>query len=404
MYARRRPENAMSGIIDLRSKRAKSRHYSAKGKMGRSNSGATRRCTISIMTSPRIREAVFDDYDQLDALERRFGLKSKPFEEWRHLWTGNPLYRHIEGWPIGWVIEDENRRIAGHVGNIPLLYEFQGREIVAASARAWVAEDRYRVYSTFLLDNFFSQGCVGVYLNTTVNGHAADAFGTFGSLRVPVGEWGSAGFWVVDHRGFAECAMRLKVGALANVLAPPISVALRLWDNGGALGHDEGETVRPCAAFDARFDNFWTALRSYRSRKLLAVRNCAMLNWHFHAALARNEAWIATVEDVSGIRAYAVFIRRDMPEIGLKRVRLADFQALEGGEALLDALLGWAYRRCRDEGVHVLEIMGEGKRAPFHRKLPAWCYFYQAADQELREALKNPKAWMPSAFDGDASL
>lgn len=356
------------------------------------------------MISPRIREASFDDYDQINELERRFDLRSKPFEEWQYLWTGNPVYRSIGHWPIGWVIEDENRQIAGYMGNLPQLYEFQSKTILTASARAWVVDAPYRVYSTFLLDKFFHQESVGVYLNTTVNGHAADAFSTFGSLRVPVGKWDSARFWIVDHRGFADCALRLKTGPLARVLGVPFSAALRLWDGGCALGRDDGEAVRQCTSFDARFENFWTALRSYRSRQLLAVRNCTTLNWHFHAALLKKEAWITTVEGASGIRAYAVFIRRDVPEIGLKRARLADFQALEGGESLLDALLGWAYRRCRDEGIHVLEIVGDGQRAPFRRKLPAWCYFYQSPDQELREALKDPSAWMPSAFDGDASL
>jgi len=42
---------------------------------------------------PKLREARFRDYDQIAGLESRFGLTIKPYEEWVHLWQGNPLYR-----------------------------------------------------------------------------------------------------------------------------------------------------------------------------------------------------------------------------------------------------------------------------------------------------------------------
>ncbi len=35
---------------------------------------------------PKLREARFEDYDQIAGLESRFGLTAKPYEEWVHLW------------------------------------------------------------------------------------------------------------------------------------------------------------------------------------------------------------------------------------------------------------------------------------------------------------------------------
>src|SRR5207247_573505 len=84
----------------------------------------------------KLREASFGDYEQIALLESRFGLgtlESKSYERWVHLWKGNPLYQELEpGWIIGWVLEDENRKIVGSVTNIPLSYELQGRRILAA--------------------------------------------------------------------------------------------------------------------------------------------------------------------------------------------------------------------------------------------------------------------------------
>src|SRR5260370_19382620 len=77
---------------------------------------------------PKLREARFEDYDQIAGLESRFGLAVKPYEEWVHLWQGNRLYRALEtAWPIGWVPEDEAGKIASSMGTLPFLYGLDGR-------------------------------------------------------------------------------------------------------------------------------------------------------------------------------------------------------------------------------------------------------------------------------------
>src|SRR5438094_10344954 len=85
----------------------------------------------------KLRAASFKDYQQIALLESRYGLgtlRSKSYERWVHLWQGNPPYRELQaGWSIGWVLEDGNGQIVGSMANIPLLYELQGRRIVAAS-------------------------------------------------------------------------------------------------------------------------------------------------------------------------------------------------------------------------------------------------------------------------------
>src|SRR5207248_4247565 len=74
-----------------------------------------------------LRQACFDDYEQIAALEARNGLQPKTHEEWRHLWRNNPAYR--DGWPIGWVLENQMGDLVGSLGNIPLLCEFQGKTL-----------------------------------------------------------------------------------------------------------------------------------------------------------------------------------------------------------------------------------------------------------------------------------
>jgi len=84
---------------------------------------------------PKNREATLADHHQIAALESRFGLAAKSCEEWTHLHLSNPLHLGRNGgWPIGWVIEDEDQQIVGSMGNIPRSYEFEGRKILAVAA------------------------------------------------------------------------------------------------------------------------------------------------------------------------------------------------------------------------------------------------------------------------------
>ena len=69
----------------------------------------------------RLREASFGDYEQIAALESRYGLAVGSPERWRHIWLANPEYRDLQGcWTIGWVFVDEKGQIVASIGNIPL--------------------------------------------------------------------------------------------------------------------------------------------------------------------------------------------------------------------------------------------------------------------------------------------
>src|SRR6266516_5420919 len=142
-------------------------------------------------TQPRrgakLREARFEDYEQIARLESRFGLTAKPYNEWVHLWQGNPLYRELKtDWPIGWVLEDQDGKIVGSVGNIPFLYELDGRRILVASGFSWVADAEYRSASLLLMDSLIRQTYRWLYLNTMVNKNAVGAVNTLGCTRMPV--------------------------------------------------------------------------------------------------------------------------------------------------------------------------------------------------------------------------
>ncbi len=364
------------------------------------------------------RVARFEDYPKISALQRQYGLVPKAYEEWTHLWVNNPVYQRIHDWPIGWVLENENHEIVGYIGNVPLSYELGARQIVTTTSHALVVDMQYRAHSVPLLSHFFNQKRVDLFLDTTVNANAGKAHELFRARRVPAGAWDQSSFWITGYEGFLAAAFAVKGRGYLRPLAYPLSMALRLKEA-------PWEKTKPCQpklsgieivirkTFDDQFDSFWDRLRCDSHGVLLATRSRQMLGWHFHHALAQDRAWIVTVNKGGGsIAAYAVFYREDKPAMGLRRLRLVDFQALHGHNELLQVLLCWALKQCSSQGIHMLEAIGfrpEKQRiidglSPHKRKLSSWLYFYKTHRRDLGQMLENSKAWDPCCFDGDASL
>lgn len=362
---------------------------------------------------PRIRETAFGDYAGIAALHARNGLATRPQDDWIALWRGNPAYSGQEGrWPIGWVLEAGDSRIVGSIGNIPLAYHFRGRELRAGAACSWAVDPGYRNCSMLMLERLTRQPGADFLISTTVSAAAEPAFGVFQWSRVPAGTWRESAFWITNYRGFLKSALTVKSVPLAGPLSYAISPLLFCRDrvmsafsrSNGSLGE-----IEPCAGFDLRFDAFWDELKHENPDALMAVRARESLAWHFRYSLSRERAWIVTLSRSTRLAAYAVFDRFDSVTWGVSRIRLVDFAALRGFESALGAMVRFMTARCRREGIDMLEYTGGWPQrlhasAPYRRVLPSWMYYYRASGDALREALKDPRVWAPSSFDGDACL
>ncbi len=364
-----------------------------------------------------IRPANFADHAQISALGARYALTSKSYEEWAHLWLGNPAYLGLENWTIGWVLENNAGEIVGHIANIPSKFEFNGRSLLAASGSGLVVDERYRSYAMPLFSQFVNQSFPDVIINNSVNAQGLTLHNLFHFERVPAGAWNSSDFWITQYLGFADKLVESKNWPKS--LSFVVAAGLRLKDafqRYPRIPLSQGMRLDILQSFDSRFDDFWRELRSVSPSVLKADRSRDTLNWHFEYPLARGAAWIVAVSTGSRILAYAVFLRQDNPEVELKRVRLVDFQTLDGNFGHLPAILDLALRKCRSEKIHMLEAIGfspEKRRvisrlAPHQRKLPCWLYFYKTKTNNegiaLRQQLTNSAAWDPSPFDGDGSL
>jgi hypothetical protein len=362
---------------------------------------------------PTVREAAFDDYQQIAALQARNGLSPRPRREWTALWQGNPAYeRDRYRWPIGWVLESQPGRIVGSIANLPSAYLWKGELIRAATECDWAVDPEYRPFSLLLMQRITNQPNVDLLLTTTVGAAAEPSYAAFQWSRVPAGRWDRAAFWITGRRGFLRSALAKRRTPLAGLAIYPMALALSCRDGLSRFGARRKSRLRieRKPEFDYSFDVFWEALKHRKQDVLLAVRSAAALRWHFQGF--GPSAWIVTASQGERVIAYAVFARRDNPEIGLTRLRLADFQALESTEEALNGILDWVIQRCRLEGIHMLEDLGcvlEGlgiprAKAPYRRDLASWAYYYRAQRSDLRDALKDYSVWDASSMDGDAIL
>jgi hypothetical protein len=366
-------------------------------------------------SGPRLRPTSFADHEQINALGARFGLTGKSYEDWSHLWMANPAYREVaDRWDIGWVLEEESGRIVASVGNIPVFYELDGRRLLAAASHAWVAGPEYRSASLLLLDHLINQTGVDFFVTTTNSESSTPCVAAL-AAPVPLGDWQRLSFRIAHHRRFARAALTAKGVRAGGLLVLPVAAALWTRERFAALprsGAVRDVTTELIDDFDERFDGFWADLARTNPNRLLAVRDAATLRWHYTALRRAGQLRVLTATRRGSLRGYCVLRPHRHPEYGINALRLLDYQSLDTEVDLLPVLLDEALRRCRAEGLEVLEHLGHGiprwqvfdRFAP-HSARKTYCpFFYHVSDPSLRARLARPEVWDPSEYDGDATL
>jgi hypothetical protein len=360
---------------------------------------------------PVLRETRLTDYQNIRRLVHAHGFELPPFEDWRSLWADNPLRsRFRKDLPLGWVLETRAGEIVGTMGTAHALYKLRGEDLVSAVGRFWFVAEPYRGFALQLMDEYFSQREVDLYINNTV---APDAIASFSQLSapVPVGDWVTGSYWVT-------CAP-------ARLRAHPVGATLALGEAVSAKSLPRipaRYTIESIERFDSRFDVFWHENVRQNSESLLAERSSAALCWHFNIPIRSKRLWIFTASRNGRLSAYCTLTQQDhafrLPALPLgdtyqfRGMRLVDFQSIEPETDLLPGLLAAALQRCAAEDVFILENLACGvpkmrvvdECAPYRKQLENWKFYYRAADPALDDELCQPKFWDPSAFDGDASF
>ena len=362
-----------------------------------------------------VREATFDDYEQIVSLICKYDMPFKSYENWKHIWEGNPHCANAKSrWTIGWVLENDSDELCGYLGNIPLLYELNGKKLIIASGHVWVVDIAYRQHSILLINQYFNQTNADILLNTTAgNERTRKVFSAYKAQQIPVESYDVSYFRITNYHHFLYSFIKKKKALFINLFSYLLYPLLKVVDKTIKAKYVLTKTPSEICCYDNftnRFDVFWEKLKK-NNNKLLCVRDSKSLNWHFKYALIDNKIWILVREKEEKIIGYAILMRDDKKEINLKKIQLVDLQVMGEIHKTTSMLIMAALRRCYREDIHMLEMIGFNaqkrdiarKYLPFKRKLTV-LPFYKVMNSQLEYGLKNPDIWDISLYDGDGSL
>jgi hypothetical protein len=365
----------------------------------------------------KLREAQFSDFQAVAALKQKWGLNAESIENWERLWQRNPALRHdAVVCPIGWVLEADGA-VVGYLGNISLLYRFGDKTLKAATAHGLVVDPTYRALGLTLVAAYFRQRSVDLFISTSAIPSVGKMAMAFKSAPVPQVDYDTVMFWVVRPLGFARATVKkLALGPrLAQVGAAVLALAVatdkivrRRWPR------QSTSLLVKEIRLDEVGDDFqvlWTA-KQKEEHRLFADRSPAALRWHFEIPGDRGSSRVLCCYRNAELLGYAVVRSDTKPENGLRVSLIADLVAKGDDPEVVKALWVAAYDAARQEGSHVLEVMGFSSNirqvsanwSPYRRKYPACPFYFKAADPALQETLSRESAWYASPFDGDATL
>ncbi len=338
-------------------------------------------------------------------------------DHWNALWVGNPAIKAHGGNPaLGWVLEDAGR-IVGFFGNIPQVSYFDGRPVKVSSARAWAVDKDHRAETPRLCQAFFGQDNTDLVLISSANAPAGKRCLEFGGAEMPQPGYGQILYWVIDASGFLRAGLKKKghagaaswVGGVFGAVA--LNAQMRLMGRRpfAPLGGIVPITVDE---IDDTFDELWARkLKEYPGR-LLACRNAETLRWYFGLSQTSPETRILCCRRGGRLDGYAVLVREDAPDIGLKRLKIADLFVAGDDQATVNALLAAAYEYGLARRCHVLEVIGlpatlRGialSHKPFDRPMAVFPFYFKALNPDLAGPLADGDGWYVTAFDGDTAL
>ena len=116
----------------------------------------------------KIEKILFEDFEKIIDLNHRNNLTTLQRSDWENLWKKNPYFLLNNDWTIGWKLVDENK-IVGTCLNIPFVFEFNNKEILAAVCNNYVIDKKYRSYSLKLRHLFLNQKNIDLFITNSAN-------------------------------------------------------------------------------------------------------------------------------------------------------------------------------------------------------------------------------------------
>ena len=134
-----------------------------------------------------IREVNFEDSLKIKDLTNRNNIEIYDKFDWKKVWKENPyLKKNNIKWFLGWLIEDDEKNIVGHIGSLPTQYYYNSISYNGAVMSCWIVDEKYRHYSMELMRRNIAQKNIDFSIVTSANSKTESALTAFDWRKIPV--------------------------------------------------------------------------------------------------------------------------------------------------------------------------------------------------------------------------
>ena len=366
-----------------------------------------------------LRVASLDDMRQIWRLcSRHFGeYRGSTAEEFEslchHRWLNNPA--RTDAHVLGWVLENEDRRIVGFLGSVPQRFKIGERIEYGASGTSWCVDPPYRACSLELYKKNLAWGDRHFLLDTTAGKLASRLHQTLklGMRPIPVSQFGQRFFWVMKPHRLLD--WRIKKGRLLKfpVFFHMLSGVLYLRFIRNRKLHFKTKLLRVTAMddFTDEFEAFWE--NNKQDFPVTLVRDKAFLKWRYQdvPVLGGRFFTFCCRENDGKLMGYVVVHHKGYRNRKEGHYLSADLFYQRDRQDVFLNLMNAAFQFVKNQGGAVLEISGFHsevmrvlrRQRPWIRKFPEPPYWYKA-ENNVFTGIGQSEAWWPSAVDGDLNI
>jgi hypothetical protein len=285
-------------------------------------------------------------------------------------WTTNPAY--TSRIPRGWVL-DNDTKIAGFLGNIPVKYRFCGTTGIAAASNSWYVDPSVRgIYSIRLFTEYMKQHHASLFLfkeedDVQIMKILARYKYTEHILPRSMTEY----VYIINRRNIAIILVKF----LFTRSLPKLSELPELFKRLGfllfaylqqkpvttATVQGEQYTTSLCTSCDDSFSRIWEPF--LQTCDIALSRDTATLNWLYFSPARPHKRVVVQCRRTSdaSLAGYMVFeiVRKNPSETGI--MYLLDTCIAENNPGVLSSLLSFAITTARGQNVAFLVVWADNE-------------------------------------------
>jgi hypothetical protein len=365
----------------------------------------------------RQREVRFSDFESVARLKERGGLAKDSWENWCRLWQHNPALAVAKSQlSMGWVLETA-KGIVGYQGSVPMLYQFGGRTLVAATPAGLVVEPAYRPRCIVLLASFYRQRDVDLFVTTHTTASVVSQSKALRATALAQHDYDKVLFWVLDAHQFSKAlAAKFDLGSGMAAVGSFFGSSILRADTlrrgpRGRRTNEFGVMEIEVKEIGDEFEALWQR-KLTETPRLFADRSPASLRWHFTLPGSKSKVAVLCCPRFGRLVGYVIVLHTIDRETGMRRSMLADILVEQDDPGVTETLLEAAYSNAVASGAHLFEVIGFPRSIrqilmrwnPYVRNYPTDPLIYKTADETLARALADGNAWYAGPFDGDGTL